>query len=281
MGEPDELEGTPRAVFAPAPLGAVARAMRTVDGALVDLWVRGDEAPRVERRALPETDPAAIERWLGLLGRRRGQLAHDLSGPATGVLAAVETILEYEPIEASTRGLLRDAREGMVRMTRLLEARDRLNPTPNVVEGALDALTRRWLDGALRALGRRDEQLAIQITAPDRRVRVDAARARAALVTLLDNAWRHRRGSDVQIEVQAEVAAGWLHLTVDDEGRGMDEAALAAAGDLGFSSRTSGVGLSLFALRFALRDDGWVRLERRTVGARVEVFLPANTLPDR
>ena len=58
---------------------------------------------------------------------------------------------------------------------------------------------------------------------------------------------------------------------------GLDDEALERAGELGFTSRPSGIGLGLFVLRFALRDRGGVRIERTPEGCRSEVFLRLNT----
>src|SRR5690606_38617074 len=103
----------------------------------------------------------------------RGQLAHDASGPATGILAALETVLEYERIPESSRVLLDEARAGVLRLTAWLGDRSAaLSGQPNVVAGSLRSL----LTHTARALidGTNRDRIELEVDASDETVRLDA-----------------------------------------------------------------------------------------------------------
>jgi signal transduction histidine kinase len=263
------------------PGGGLASLVLERDGRVLDAAVRlrADGAPEVWLRPLPTADPAALETWMGLLERCRGQLAHELSGPATGVLAALETVLEYEPIPASSRELLADARAGMMRLNRLLDHRvGTFSGRPSLVEGPLDRLVEQWTALSCHRFDPRGERLAVEVRADPAAVRCDANLAQAALDVLLNNAWKFRRGQRVHARVEAERRDGALRLGVTDDGRGIDRDTLRRAGELGYSSRASGVGLGLFRLRWAARGAGGALLIHPAEGgARVSLFVPANT----
>src|SRR5690606_28299772 len=88
--------------------GAIASVLIEQEGRVIDGAVMVGEPHDVFVRPLPQHDRAGLEAWIALLERRRNQLSHDVSGPAMGVLAALETVLEYEPVAESTRSLVED-----------------------------------------------------------------------------------------------------------------------------------------------------------------------------
>lgn len=271
------LRALPPSVRSPRFEGGVASVIANVDGRVLDAGVVLRAEPEVYARPLPTDDPDALGFWLSLLERRRLQLAHDVSGPATGVLAAIETVLEYEPIPESTRAILRDARGGMVRMTHVLEDRGgQLSGPVNAVSGRLSQLMAHWA-AATREMIDPAELVELRVEAPDVEVRVDATACTGALLVLIGNAWKTRRGHTMKLDVEARVDGEWLEISVADEGRGMDEATLRRSGELGFTTRPSALGLGLFLLRWMLRESGGaVVLMRRDRGAKASVFLPAN-----
>lgn len=255
--------------------GQVTRAMVTDGETFEDLR---EQDGAVERLPLPDPDPSRLAGWLRLLARRRGQLAHDLSSPATGVLAALETVLEYEPVPESSRSLLEEARRGMLQLTRLLDADDGLlTAGANAVDGPLDRLVGEAVQRVAGTLDADGSRLTVTVEAPSSVVRVDASRLSGAIWTLLRNAWSSRRGSRASARVEARSLEPGIAVAVIDQGRGITDEALVRAGELGFTTRPSGVGLGLFTLRFSLRDRGAVRLARVEGGCRAEVFLRPNT----
>ncbi len=277
------LDALPRATFAPRFAGAVASVLLVHEGALLDGAVALVDVPEVWVRPLPQRDPAGLNVWLALLDRRRAQLAHDTSGQATGVLAAIETVLEYEPITEGTRALLEDARGGIFRATKILGDRMSILGNPaNIVAGPLDASIERLARAAREGIDPQGSRLLIQVSASSEDARFDASVIEGALAVLLSNAWKFRRGQDVRAHIEAAVEDGALRLTVSDDGRGIDDAKLPVAGQLGFTTRASGVGIGLFVLRRALSSHrGAVVLCRSSAGARANVLLPVNTAETR
>lgn len=255
--------------------GAVASALVEHEGAWLDGAVVVGPPHEVLVRSLPQRDRTTLDTWIGLLERRHAQLVHDLSGPATGVLAAVETVLEYEPISESTRSLLEDARAGVLRLSQRLSARPRsaLGPA-NVVVGPLASLVERAVERARRALDPQGTRLHVAVEVPPESVRIDVALLEEALVTLLANAWKARTGTRTHAYVTATCEEGLVLLSVRDEGRGLEPDALRRAGELGFSTWPGGPGLSLFLLRRALAMQGGALIvEACASGAHVSVVL--------
>lgn len=267
-----------RAILESVPPAALTRpgvvsAMITREGRIVDGLVRTGGTPSVRVRDTPEHDPARLELWMGLLARRFGGLAHDLSGPSTGVLAAIETVLEYEPVNESSRALLVDARNGMIRLGRGLQVRpfEASKDDPELSNlGNLES----WCQKSIESFDPGDGRLEVVCRAEDVEVRLDGAEAQAILRVLLSNAWKFRVGHVACVAVSARASAGWVELEVDDLGAGFaDETSLERAGELGFSSRYGGVGLDLFRVRWVTRDRGATLIQRKAQGATVSVFL--------
>lgn len=259
--------------------GTVAGVLVEHRGRMLDGGVVLGHPHEVFLRPLPPLDRAGLETWAAVLERRRSQLAHDLSGPAMGVLAALETVLEYEPVAESTRSLLEDARHGILHLTERLADRSALLGGPaNALAGPLRGLLTRLVEPIARSLDPQGHRLNVRVRAADELVRVDAALLQGALGVLLGNAWRHRHGQSVRVRIGASVEDDHLALDVSDDGRGMDEATLRRAGELGFSTRPNGVGAGLFLLKQALSARGGaVLLESYGRGARATVLLPLNS----
>ena len=258
--------------------GAVASVLLDRGGRALDAGVVLGDTPEVFVRPLPQHDRAGLEIWVTLLERRRAQLTHDVSGPATGVLAALETVLEYEPIAESSRSLLEDARAGILRMTAMLVDRGaHLGGPANMVAGSLEGLVARSAASVAANLDPSSERLELDVRAAPGEVRLDAVVVEGALSVLMENAWRHRQGQTAGIRVEAAIEEGLLALQVRDNGRGLEPATLRRAGELGFSTRASGAGLGLFLLRRAVSARGGaVVLQALPRGAVATVLLPLN-----
>ncbi|MEC7524977.1 MAG: ATP-binding protein [Myxococcota bacterium] len=276
------LGALPDGALAERYAGGVASLIVAHDGALVDGAVGLGPEPEVWRRPLPHSDPAQLQRWLEMIERRRGQLAHDLSGPATGVMAALETVLEFEPIPDSSRRLLTEARSGMLRLTRLLDDRSGLvNARSNAVAAPLVSLVEHWCQNLREAYDPDHERFQTRVVASLSEARVDATLAQGALSVMFANAWKFRKGQRAELEVRAEQLGGRLHLEVTDDGRGIDSDTCRQAGELGFSGRANGVGCGLFLLRWASRgpSPGVVIIAPSpNGGTRTAMFLPMNNI---
>lgn len=268
------LGALPAASHTPRFRGGVASVLVEEGGEVLDGAVRLVDPLEVWIRPLVPRDAAGLDACLSLLERRRAKTAHDASGPATGVLAAIETVLEYEPIPDSTRTLLEDSRDGLLRLTKLLTDRaDSLSQQPNVVAGSLGSVLARLAQPSVEGLGR----VRVTVRATDVDVRVDASIVEGVLATLLSNAWSCRRGQEASAEIEGDVEGGVLRISVADQGRGIDDETMLRAGQLGYALRPSGVGVGLFQVRRALaRRGGALVIQAAPQGARATVLLPLN-----
>lgn len=272
------LAALPAAALSDRFRGGIASVLVDDGEALLDGAVRVADPPEVWVRPLLPSDRAGLDACLALLERRRAQAAHDASGPAMGVLAAIETVLEYEPIAESTRALLEDSRLGLLRLTRRLADRsESLTHQPNIVGGALPALLSRLAQPCVDALDPQG-RLRVEVSAPPVEVRLDASLVEGALATLLSNAWYCRGGHEALARVEAGAEGELLWIAVADDGRGLDDDTLLRASELGFAHRPNGVGFGLFQLKRALarRGGALVMQAQPPRGARVTVFVPSN-----
>ena len=85
---------------------------------------------------------------------------------------------------------------------------------------------------------------------------------RLAVDNLLVNALRHSGGQTVAVSVDADPAAGWARVLVDDDGRGLPagERARCSAGSSGArprSGRGPGWGWPWWRSRWPTTADGW------------------------
>ncbi len=273
------LAALPRLVFERQFSGGVAGVLVEFGDRILDGGVTLTERPEIFLRPLPQNDTRGLAAWLQLLERRRAQLAHDMSGPATGVLAALETVLEYEPIPASSRGLLSDAHTGVLHLTRSLGDRvSMLDASPNIVSGPLTRVIAQIARPLADAIDPHGERLNIRLHGSDVEARIDAAIVEGSLAVLLSNVWRFRRGQEARAVIDASIEEDTLIVSVADAGRGMDAATLERAGELGFTTSSSGVGLGLFLLRRAVSArDGALVMMGTEDGVRATVLLPLNT----
>jgi signal transduction histidine kinase len=259
------------------PLVGVERGVASVlierAGVLLDGAVVLEAPDDVFVRPIPCSRSAELEAWLALLERQRNQVAHDLGGQATAVLAALETILEYEPIPPSTRPILDDARAGMLRLASLLRSAPQPDE-PEVVDARLADLVTSVARALTGSLDPRLERIQLDVVADDSTVRADRTLVEAVLRTLLRNAWSFRKSAKASVTIDARHRDGVLALSVSDDGRGMAPATLRRAGELGYTTRASGIGLGLFQLRrIASRRRGALVLSSLRDGSRVTVLL--------
>jgi signal transduction histidine kinase len=257
-----EREAITRAL-PPAALGdrGIASVLTELDGVLID-GAQDLATGETFVRSLPARTISELDAWVALLDRRRAQLAHDVSGPATGVLAALETVLEYEPIPESSRSILSDARTGMLRLASMLADRtSAMGARPLTIESLATPI--------IETLDPYRERLLCTIEGDPP---VDVAIQDGALQVLMTNAWKFRRGAKVAVVIRGDAQ----RLIVEDDGRGADAPTVRRAGELGISSRSSGVGLGLFVIRRAvMRRGGAVRVEASEAGFKTTVALGA------
>jgi signal transduction histidine kinase len=152
--------------------------------------------------------------------------SHDLQEPLRKVRTFTERITETEAENLSERGVdyLRRANAAAERMQTLIEDLLRFSrvstqgrPFAPVDLGAVTAEVLDDLSVLVQRTGARVE------VGPLPTINADASQIRQLMQNLLSNALKFRReGVDPLVRVQAEVEAGWVTLTVADNGIGFD-----------------------------------------------------------
>ncbi len=273
------LEAIPDAAWDPRYAGGAASVLLDDGRTVLDGVARLDDTRKAWVRPLTPSDPVSLDACLSLLERRRAQVVHDTSGPLMGVMVAIETVLEYEPVPGSTRTLLEDSRDGLLRLKRIIAERASSGHPSNAVSGPLSSLLRRLVQGTVEALVP-EGRLHVEIDAGADEVRLDASMLELVVSTLLSNAWAWRQGQEASVRVEAELSGGLLRVSLEDDGRGLDDEELLRAGELGWAHRPNGVGLGLFQLRRAIHArDGALVIHRRERGLCATVFVRMNAAP--
>jgi signal transduction histidine kinase len=218
-------------------------------------------------------------------------LAHELGTPTATVVALADA-LELPDVEASAekRAELLHALVGEgLRLSRLVgDLRDlaELDDPEIALEEHPTDVVKLVRDTAKRLGLSRPERAAIAIDAPETlHASVDPHRLEQVLVNVLVNAYRYTP-RDRSIEVALTEAGDRVRLTVDDGGKGVDDAVLARLGERLFradpsrNTRTGGSGLGLSIVRAIVeRHRGTLRFERSPLGGlRVRVELPRGEL---
>lgn len=215
---------------------------------------------------------------LSEVGRMCALVAHEIRNPLAGIMATIQSI-ETEAEAAGLREPLDTVRREVTRLAELLTSffgfvrqvppRRRLVDLRIVVSRARLSAGR-TLDGV---------ELKTDLDALPL-VRVDPDQLQQVLLNLLLNAAdaTQRRGT---IAVRATVAAGRLHLEVEDDGCGIAPHVLDHVFDAFFTTKPRGTGLGLsVCYRIVAAHDGTIRVEsepRRGTTVLIEIPLPDNT----
>jgi signal transduction histidine kinase len=210
-------------------------------------------------------------------GRRRliAGLAHDLGTPLTSIRGFAETRLLEEGAAAEERRSWTVVYRESLRMQRLVEDMLVLSRWEaqrlSLSLGEID-LRELVQEAAERAHLAHGCAPALALPEAPARARVDRDRIDQLLANLVDNAYRHGRGQDVVLSLEA-VGAGWC-LEVRDHGPGLSPRArqgLFEPFHRGDGSGGSGLGLAI-AREIAARHGGSLRVEDAPGGGCRAVF---------
>jgi two-component system sensor histidine kinase KdpD len=222
-GEKDEVSIVPLRHGTKA-VGLLAAVSSKLDIGTLDA-VAGVVAIAIERaQFLAERDAADLVRQKAdLAATLLASLSHDLKTPLTAIGVAVENLRGELP-EDDRRAQATAAATELARLTRLLQ--DILDMAR--IDAAAIRIDRQWVtaadivDAAAAHVRHTIEGHALRVEADaDLEVEIDPRLASVALSHLLENAAQYSP-SDREIVVQARVENDGLHVTVTDNGPGLD-----------------------------------------------------------
>lgn len=202
-----------------------------------------------------------------------GLLAHDARSVLQAMLLNAELLAGAMPYDAQP--FARELVEGCVRVAQMLA---QLRGAPRAEPRALDVHdVVRGLAPTLQALAG-TRPLRLRFVPSSQVVLIDASDLERALVNLVVNARdASPQGADILVATRV-VDARWVVISVDDRGRGMDDATRARALEPFFTTKPlgEGSGLGLTSVREVMeRAGGHVRIDSTPgAGTRVELWLP-------
>jgi len=228
-----------------------------------------------------------IERLMDNTRQVSNAIAHDLRTPLGRVRAALEQALRSP--QRDTR-LPRDAQYAIDEIDSLITVLDKMlqiaEAESGIRRGSFEALPLDTLLGDLIELYQPAAELrsiSLRSTVEgDPCVVADRHLLAGVLANLLDNAFKYA-GAGAHVLMTAAQAGDWVCISVQDDGPGIPEPALARATERFFRvdssrhQRGNGLGLSIVAAVVALHR-GRLTLQNTSPGLRVAIELPAANL---
>jgi len=226
-----------------------------------------------------------VDAHLDAISRVVTELAHEVNNALTGIVAALDSTLDFEDISPSARILVSNAHSEVLRVAKIVARARRQSRRGDAEIEAVE--TRRVLDAILRPMRPFFERRKITVLAdvPDELavIYTDASRLLSIVLNLIVNARDAlaEHGSTLQVRfdrLPPETASerAWLALTVRDDGIGMDRAELRRAGDLLYTTKKQGTGIGLATVRAMAASLSGSLLLRSTPrhGTLASVFFP-------
>jgi signal transduction histidine kinase len=217
------------------------------------------------------------------LGRLAAAVAHEVRNPLNAIgMTAQRLRAEFEPrqdteeyrrfldVIRSEIGRLDDIITQFLRFASEPEIEARTEDLGELVDSVIAQEAGRAAQGGVR--------LVSEITAGQRAV-IDARQMRQVLLNLISNAIESMEsGGEVRITAREQDA--WLHLSVEDDGPGMNPEELEQALELHFTTKDKGTGLGLpISQRIVERHGGTLNVESREgTGTKVTIRIPEGGL---
>ena len=208
------------------PLNSVAHSLREVAQGRLDARAPMDEKAMGETAQLVRDFNAMAERLQGMTREREfwnAAIAHELRTPVTILRGRLQGLAEgvFSPSSEIFEGLLRQV-EGLNRLIEDLRVLS-LNDSGHLELQRATVRLAEELDTVLQAfaapLAAKGFHLHSELDA-NLIVECDAVRIRQALMALLENSLRHADPGNLRVRLRQ--ADGWCHLSVEDDGPGID-----------------------------------------------------------
>lgn len=203
---------------------------------------------------LAERQPTTIDLSIACAAAHAaiGDVAHDLGGPITSMVAALDSLLEGLSELGDNEELIMDARSEAMRVVELIRRRrEALDPRHGeAVATHLRVMGTQIIDALAPEAARAGARIHLDARNADDPILVDVNPIRAATIALLMNAIdaSRRRAKEIVLHVGVD-DLGIARIDVDDGGRGMTSDEIRRAADLFVSSRRTGAGLGLVSVR--------------------------------
>jgi signal transduction histidine kinase len=204
---------------------------------------------------------------LAVLGRFSAQMAHDIKGPLTALLGAVD-VLDGEDDRATRKeflGLVSDQAKRIAAIVDRYDRMGRVEPRKTLVR----------VNEVARAVARAHAVQDLRLAEPDPECEADRELVESALENVVRNAVE-AAGDAGSVCVETERDASGAVVRVIDRGPGMDARLLERALEDFFTTKPNGSGLGLaFVRRVMLAHGGDVTLRSKPgEGTVVELRLP-------
>ncbi len=229
--------------------------------------------------ALSVAEARARTQRLAVLGRFSAQMAHDIKGPLTALVGAVQ-VLEGEKDEATQKEFLDLVSEQAKRIGAIVDRYDRMarvEPQKTLVR--VNALVRSIArshqipdDAAHLVAGSGPEGETLECE-------VDRALYESAIENVIRNAVEASKDATlVKVATEVDAQGGWFVVRVTDRGPGMDARTLERATEDFFTTKATGSGLGLAFARRVLEAHGGTLIltSRLGEGTKVELRIPYN-----
>lgn len=200
----------------------------------------------------------SVDAHIDAVSRVVGELAHEVNNALTGIVAALDTAIEFEELSPGARTLVVKAQSEVLRVASIVSRTRAQSRRGELHVEAVDVLHE--IDSLLRPMrGFFDrKQVDVQVEVPDDLAVIHGAAlpVLSILTNLLSNARDAltTRGSVLHIRVDriasdTDGEAPWLVVTVRDDGIGMSREDLLRAGELLFTTKKHGTGIGLATVR--------------------------------
>ncbi|MEM6996475.1 MAG: ATP-binding protein [Myxococcota bacterium] len=224
-----------------------------------------------------------IGAWQGMARR----IAHEIKNPLTPIQLAVQQVRDKDPktspaFSAMLRTSVEIVEDEIEGLRRMVASFSQFAKVPEV--RLAPTTVARVLEEFQRAYGHltEDEDEALELTMPDEEIELSADRQllKQALVNLVENAVlsaREAGRTPVRVSVAATLQGSAVHVTVDDNGPGIEEQRRDDVFEPYQTSRKAGTGLGLAIVKKIVLDHGgeiWIE-DSPLGGARFVITLPS------